>query len=327
MGEMVRVVLIEGRSTSHTATGVAGGQRMQSPTATPSSSPLPTFRIQQATISQSQQFTVPPDTMSTSDPTAPTRTPRPVAPTQEQHGLSPAAIAGFALIPVAVFLILVSIFSFFWLRKRRRRGPVIRHVDPSPPPPPPPPPPPAVPKKDFGSPASSFDSVASGEKARNLRVMSPPIVHAGWASSQRSQPRRSHDSAVHHNPWREQDSKVSADITTQRLQVPPRRAVESGPDSPIDRTSPFRLKRGDTQKRSSFNSELMRAWPAPPRPAAQPTPLQPSRPGRSYVERRSISDEYFAQEKDSGDARGAQQYWEDIRLELSPGPGPTFMSR
>jgi hypothetical protein len=325
MGEMVRVVLIEGRSTSHTATGVVGGQRTQSPTAASSSSPLPTVRIQQATISQSQQFTVPLETMSTSNPTAPTGTPGPVAPTQQQRGLPPAAIAGFVLIPVAVFLILVAIFAYFWLRKRRRRGPVIRHIEPSPPPPPPPPP--AVPKKDFGSPASSFDSVAGGEKNRNMSAMSPRVVHAGWTTSQRSQPRRSHDSAVHHNPWREQDPKVSADITTQRLQVPPRGAVESGADSPIDRTSPFRLKRGDTQKRSSFDSELMGGWPAPPRPAAQPTPLHPSRPGKSYMERRSISDEYFAQERESGDARGAQQYWEDIRLSLSPGPGPTFMSR
>jgi hypothetical protein len=177
------------------------------------------------------------------------------------------------------------------------------------------------------SPAISFDSVAGGENNRNMSAMSPRVVHAGWTSSQRSQPRRSHDSAVHHNPWREQDPKVSADITTQRLQVPPRGAVESGADSPIDRTSPFRLKRGDTQKRSSFDSELMGGWPAPPRPAAQPTPLHPSRPGKSYMERRSISDEYFAQERESGDARGAQQYWEDIRLSLSPGPGPTFMSR
>lgn len=324
MGEMVRVVLIEGRSTSHTATGVVGGQRTQIPTAASSSSPLPTVRIQQATISQPQQFTVPPDTMTTSNPIAPTWTPGPVAPTQQQRGLPPAAIAGFALIPVAVFLILVAIFAYFWLRKRRRRGPVIRHIDQSLPPPPPPPP--AVPKKDFGSPASSFDSEAGGEKTRNLSAMSPRAVHAGWVSSQRSQQRRSHEAAVHHNPWREQDPKVSADITTQRLQVPARGAVESGADSPIDRTSPFRLKRGDTQKRSSFDSELLSAWPTPPRPAAQPTPLQPSRPGRSCMERRSISDEYFAQERESGDARG-QQYWEDIRLSLSPGPGPTFMSR
>jgi hypothetical protein len=325
MGEMVRVVLIEGRSTSHTATGVVGGQRTQSPTAASSSSPLPTVRIQQATVSQSQQFTVPLDTMSTSNPTAPTGTLGSMAPTQQQRGLPPAAIAGFVLIPVAVFLILGAIFAYFWLRKRRRRGPIIRHIDPSPPRPPPPPP--AVPKKDFGSPASSFDSVAGGEKTRNPSAMSPRIEHAGWVSSQRSQPRRSHDSAVHHNPWREQDPKVSADITTQRLQVPSRGAVESGADSPIDRTSPFRLKRGDTQKRSSFDSELMGGWPAPPRPAAQPIPLHPSRPGQSYMDRRSISDEYFAQERESGDAHGAHQYWEDIRLSLSPGPGPTFMSR
>ncbi|OSS45251.1 hypothetical protein B5807_10434 [Epicoccum nigrum] len=325
MGEMVRVVLIEGRSTSHTATGVVGGQRTQSPTAASLLSPLPTVRIQQATISQSQQFTIPPDTMSMSNPTAPTQTHGPVAPTQEQQSLSPVSIAGFALIPVGVFLILVAIFAYFWLRKRRRRGPVLRHIGP--PPPPPPPLPPAVPKKDFGSPASSFDSVSGGEKARNLSAMSPSVVHAGWISSQRPQPRRSHDSAVHHNPWRDQIPKVSADITTQRLEVPPRGAVESGADSPIDRTSPFRLKRGDTQKRSSFDLELMSAWPAPPQPAAQPSPLQLSRPGKSYMERRSISDEYFAQENDSGDARVAQQYWEDIRLELSPGPGPTFTSR
>jgi hypothetical protein len=44
------------------------------------------------------------------------------------------------------------------------------------------------------------------------------------------------------------------------------------------------------------------------------------------MERRSISAEYFAQEKDGRDARGTQGYWEDIRLELGPDPGPVVKS-
>ncbi|KAF2993995.1 hypothetical protein E8E13_001995 [Curvularia kusanoi] len=323
MGELVRVVLIEGRDPSHTPTEIVPGQQMQGATPSSSSSPLPTVRIQQATISQAQLFTVPLDTMTTSIATAPTSTAESVAPAQARQGLSAGAIAGFALIPVAVLLISVGIFTFFRLRKRRRQGTVIRHISPSPPPPP------TVPKKDFGSPASSFDSAATGEKARNMSVMSPPPAQTGWSPIQRSPPPRpSHDSTVHHNPWKEPIPKISADITTvKRLEVPPRNAIEAGLDSPIDRSSPFRLKRGDTHKRSSYDSDLMSAWPAPPQPVAQPAPLQPSRAGKSYMERRSISAEYFAQEKERDDARGTPRYWENVKLGFSPGPGPTFTSR
>lgn len=348
MGVIERVVLIKGLSTSHTTTGVARVQQTRSPTSSSSSSPLPTVRIQQATvsqsqptvriqqatisqsqptvriqqatISQSQQFTIASDTtMIIQEPTASASTPP--APANEQQGLSPSSIAGLAMIPVAVLLIAVGIFTFFWLRKHRRRGPVIRHLSPSGGPPP------TLPDKDFGSPASSFDSVNSGGKVRNMSAMSTPIVHPGWVSSQRSQPRPSHDSAVHHNPWRDQLPKTSTDITTAELQVPPRGAVEAGNDSPIDRSSPFRLKRGDTQRRSSLDPTVMSAWPAPPPPAAQPAPFQPSRVGMTYMERRSISAEYFAQERDNGGARGAQQYWESMQLELGSDPGPTFKSR
>lgn len=39
---------------------------------------------------------------------------------------------------------------------------------------------------------------------------------------------------------------------------------ESDQDSPIDASSPFRLKRGDTIKRHSLGSDLFRLWPTPP---------------------------------------------------------------
>lgn len=315
-----RAVLIDVRSASHTSTGVVRVQQTRSLTTLLSSSPAPTVRIQQATISQAQQYTVPPDTTSMwiQEPTqsAPILQP----PAQEQQGLSPGSIAGLAMIPVAVLLIAVAIFTVFWLRKHRKRGPVIRHLGPAGPPPP------AVPEKEFGSPASSFDSVNNGGKVRNMSAMSTPITHPAWVSSQRLQPRPSHDSAVHHNPWTEQLPKASADITTTELQVP-RGAFDAGNDSPIDGSSPFRLKRGDTQRKSSLDSDLMSAWPAPPQPAAQPPPFQQSRAGMTYMERRSISAEYFAQDKDNGGAHGAQQYWESMRLELGSDPGPTFRSR
>lgn len=319
MSSIEHTVLIEGRSASHTATdNVVRFQQTNDP-ASSSSSPLPTPRIQQATISQSQQFTIPLDITSTSDSTMPTTMSEPATPPQEKHGLSSRSIAGLAMIPVAMILITMAIFAyFFWLRKRRRQGPIIRHLGPTPPP--------AVPEKDFGSPASSFESTTSGGKVRSMTAMSTPVAHTGWVASSRPQPRPSNDSAVHHNPWHDQLPRISADITAAGLQVP-RGGMGAGNDSPIDRSSPFRLKRGDTRKRSSLDADIMSAWPAPPQPVAQPVTLQPAplQPctGRTYMERRSISAEYFAQERNGRDARGAQEYWENIRLELGPDPGPT----
>ncbi|KAF2624038.1 hypothetical protein BU25DRAFT_166146 [Macroventuria anomochaeta] len=315
MRSIERKVHIEGRSAPHTATDdVVRGQQPQDPKSS-SPSPLPTIRIQQATISTSQQFTVPADTISTSNPTMPAKITKPAAPSQERHSLPAKSIAGLAMIPVAVLLIAVAIFTYLWLRKRRRRAPIICHLGSTPPP--------AVPEKDFCSPTSSFDSTASGGKVRSMNAMSTPVVHTGWIASPRSQARPSNNSTVHHNPWNDQLPKVSADITSAGLQVP--RGADVGDDSPIDRSSPFRLKTGDT-KRSSLDPDVMSAWPAPPQPAVQPAPLQSSRTGKTYMERRSISAEYFAQERDSRDARGAQEYWEDVRLELGPDPGPTVRS-
>ncbi len=316
MRSIERVVHIEGRSTSHTATDdVARGQQPHNPTSS-SSSPLPTIRIQQATISTSQQFTIATDAMTTSEPTMPAVPSESAAPSEERHGLSTNSIAGLVMIPIAVVLIAVAIFAYFWLRKRRRRGPNIRHLGQTPPPP-------AVPEKDFGSPVSSIDSTFSGGKVRSMAAMSTPVVHTGWIVSSRPCVRPSHDSAVHHNPWNEQPSKTSAEITTAGLHAP-RGMAGSGSDSPIDRSSPFRLKRGDTRKRSSLDPDIMSAWPAPPQPAAQVVPSQLSRTGQTYMERRSISAEYFAQETDR---YGAHGYWEDVRLGLGPDPGPTVRSR
>lgn len=323
-------VHIEGRSASHTATIVARGQQPQEPPttplpspSTPSSPPLPTVRIQQATISTSQQFTFASDT----HPTMPATISEPTVPAQDSHGLSAASIAGLAMIPVAVFLIAAAVFTYFWARARRRQGPEIRRLGSTPP---------AVPEKDmrcFRTHSGSLESMASspacGGKVTCMTAMSTPVTHNGWAAqvaTHQPQARPSNDSAVQHNPWHDQLPKISADITTAGLQVP-RRDVDEGNDSPIDRSSPFRLKRGDTRKRSSLDPGVMSAWPAPPQPVAQPAPLRTTRTGKSYMERRSISAEYFAQEKDTWAARGAQEYWEDIRLELGPDPGPVLKSR
>ena len=331
MRPIERAVHIEGRSVSHTIAIVARGEQPHEPTtplpslSTPSSSPLPTIRIQQATISTSQQFTIASDT----HPTMPAEMSDPAAPAQDSRGLSAASIAGLAMIPVAVLLIAGAIFTYFWLRARRRRGPEIRRLGPTPLAGP------AVPEKDlrsFRTHSESFESTASspasGGKVTCMTAMSTPVTHNGWAAqvaSPRPRSRPSNDSAVQHNPWHDQLPKTSADITTAGLQVP-RRDIEEGNDSPIDRSSPFRLKRGDTRKRSSLDPDVMSAWPAPPQPVAQPAPLHTTRTGKSYMERRSISAEYFAQEKNSRDARGAQEYWEDIRLELGPDPGPVVKS-
>lgn len=276
-----------------------------------SSAPSPTLRIQQATIFTSQEFTVPGKTLSIVG--GPTVMSEPTTPAQEHHGLSSKSIAGLAMIPVAAVLIASTIFIYFWLQKRRRRVPVIRHLGPSHPPP--------VPEKDFSSPTGSFDSLASGGKVRSMMAMSTPVIHTGWHALQspQPQPHPPNSIAVHHNPWGDQLSKLSADIASAGIVG--RGLADDENDSPIDRSSPFRLRRADTRERSSLDPQVMGAWPMPPQPAAQP-----GTGGRGYVERRSISTQYFAQERSSHDARGTQEYWEEIKLELGPDPGPTIKS-
>lgn len=153
---------------------------------------------------------------------------------------------------------------------------------------------------------------------RSLTAMSTPVEHPGWHAP--PHPQADKNAVMQYNPWNDQLPKVSADITTMGFVA--RRAVREGNDSPTDRGSPFRLKRGDTTRnRSSLDPDLMGAWPAPPQPL-QPAARQPFRTGKTYMERRSISAEYFEQEKPSRDARGVQEYWEEIGLELNPNPGP-----
>ncbi|KAF1933733.1 uncharacterized protein M421DRAFT_203126 [Didymella exigua CBS 183.55] len=315
MRSIEHVVHIEGRSASHTARVVARGQQPHEP-ASSSSSPLPTIRIQQATVSQAQRFTIASDTVMITSPTMSATITETAVPAQKKDGLSTASIAGLAMIPVVVLLIVVAASTYFWLRKRRRQDPEIRCAGPTRP---------AIPEKDFRLPNSSFDSTASGGKLRSMTAMSTPVTNNGWVASPRPRARPSYDSTVHRNPWHDQLPKISADITTASLQAP-RRDADEGNDSPIDRSSPFRLKRGDTRKKSSLDADVMSAWPAPPQPVAQRAPLQTSRVGKTYMERRSISAEYFAQEKDHHSARGAQDHWENIRLELAPDPGPVVRS-
>ena len=305
---------IKGRSASHTMNydgPSAAAQLQHTADLTMSSAPLPTMRIQQATIFTSQQFTVPARTISAIG--GPTMVSEPATPAQEHHGLSSKSIAGLAMIPVAAILIIVATFTYFWLQKRCRLTPIVRHLDPSHPPP--------VPEKDFRSPIISFDSSASGGKVRCMMAMSTPVVHKGWHASQglQPQPQPPNSIAVHQSRWSNQLPKLSADITSAGFVG--RGAMDIENDSPIDRSSPFRLRRGDTRKRSSLDPVVMGAWPMPPQPAAQS-----ATGGRAYMERRSISTQYFAQERSSYDARGPQEYWEDIRLELGPDPGPTIKS-
>jgi hypothetical protein len=60
----------------------------------------------------------------------------------------------------------------------------------------------------------------------------------------------------------------SLDMIVDQSQTvaPPKKSprLEAPLDSPIDGSSPFRLKRGDTVKRHSLGPELARLWPSPP---------------------------------------------------------------
>ncbi|KAH8725425.1 hypothetical protein GQ44DRAFT_615691 [Phaeosphaeriaceae sp. PMI808] len=133
---------------------------------------------------------------------------------------------GLGMIPVVVVLAGLYILFFLWHRKRRATRKQTQ-ITISPP----------VPEKDVRSYNSSVTSRQRGSKVFRMSAFSSPV---------------------------KADQYGQAQFLSQNAAPLSPRKVGGGLDSPIDGSSPFRLKRGDTIKRYSLGPELARLWPSPP---------------------------------------------------------------
>lgn len=192
------------------------------------------------------------------------------------HGMNNTTKIGLAMIPVVVVLVGFYVVFLFWYRKRRAARKSIRGSI-SPP----------IPEKHLHSYNSSIDSRERSSKVCQMAAFSAPIH-----GMRHGEARFVNESVA---PYEVQSDKGN-DTRVESPALPMRNAarlIHADLDSPIDGSSPFRLKRGDTIKRSSLGPELARLWPSSPasvwiKPLATdgllPTPM-PRRESSVYQER------------------------------------------
>ncbi|KAF1915691.1 hypothetical protein BDU57DRAFT_452690, partial [Ampelomyces quisqualis] len=163
------------------------------------------------------------------------------------HGMKTTTKVGLAMIPVVVVSVGFCVLLLFWYRKRRAaRDSIQGSISPP------------LAEKDLPSYNRSIDSEERSSKVCQMAAFSSPIhgVRQGEA-------RFGGESVAPHEIRGEQGTGIQVESPA----IPMRNAarlIHTDLDSPIDGSSPFRLKRGDTVKRSSLGSELARLWPSPP---------------------------------------------------------------
>ncbi|KAF2819171.1 hypothetical protein CC86DRAFT_147618 [Ophiobolus disseminans] len=194
-------------------------------------------------------------------------------------GMSSATKVGLAMIPVVVILVGVYILFLFWYRRRRAARNLRLRGLMSPP----------VPEKDFSSSYnSSIASRRQSSKVLNMAAFTTPLdgtypkpMAVGQSAAREQPPRglglsriqeRSRDNVatrspqpvgIRREPTFSAKKKGHIHINMAAANSCPN-ISEADTDSPIDGRSPFRLKRGDTVKRHSLGSDLLRLWPTPP---------------------------------------------------------------
>jgi hypothetical protein len=167
--------------------------------------------------------------------------------TPTNRGLPDTTKIGLAMIPVVVAVIgLYALFLFWWRKRRTARKE--KRLSISPP----------VPEKDTPTYPSSITSNKRSSKVYTMAAFAAPIHNgrhreAHFPGTIAAQP----EQAPVSKPEDVQIRMTATPRTSRNLSV-------AGLDSPTDRDSPFRLKRGDTLKRMSLGPELARLWPAPP---------------------------------------------------------------
>jgi hypothetical protein len=199
------------------------------------------------------------------------------SPAPANQGMSVATKVGLGMIPIVVFLVGTYILFLFWFRKRRAAQKA-RRVSTSPPP---------VPEKDVKSCNSSIASRRGSSKVLQMAAFSAPLQNGRHRERQFLNPGAAQMEPVQNG----KSGKIGTTMILSPKKDP--HVVEADLDSPIDGSSPFRLKRGDTVKRNSLGPELARLWPSPPASAwinpssthGRSTPVDANRKSLVYHDR------------------------------------------
>ncbi|KAF2128540.1 hypothetical protein P153DRAFT_386659 [Dothidotthia symphoricarpi CBS 119687] len=170
-----------------------------------------------------------------------------VASETSNQGQSLAFKVGLAMIPVVVILCVLSVICIFWRRRRQAfRG--LRHPTSY-----------SDPEKEL-RPQTSCETEprTSTSKVLNLVAFSTPI--------QEDAVQQLHQKRTKPNLGR----KFALSIASTRPGS--RDSIQPDLDSPIDRSSPFRLKRGNTVRQCSLGPAMNASWPMPPETARMKQP-------------------------------------------------------
>jgi len=198
----------------------------------------------------------PPSTAPTAiatHPLAPTPTPSvpsgytPDDPTAPRHGISLGAKLGLGMIPIVVGMCFIWFFFLLWWRRRQaRKAILIGKLTP------------LTPEKDRTSFVPPVEDSKRGSRVLNLAAYSTQVNGGRYVGPR--PPRRQEP--------KQKQRRGSNRASTRMSQLSARSGKHrSGADSPIDSSSPFKLKRGSTV-RKSLGSEISDLWPSPPPPTA-----------------------------------------------------------
>jgi hypothetical protein len=168
--------------------------------------------------------------------------------TPTNRGMPTATKIGIAMIPVVIVVVGLCVLLFFW-RRKRRTAPKEKRLSISPP----------VPEKDNPTYPSSIKSTKRSSKVYTMNAFAAPIHDGRHRKAQFAEEPTA-------QPAPDAMSKEE-DVIVQMTKTPrTSRIILEVPDidSPTDRDSPFRLKRGDTLRRMSLGPELARLFPKPP---------------------------------------------------------------
>jgi hypothetical protein len=206
------------------------------------------------TDSSTPPLSIPPSLPSTLVIETPLATPPP------PPGMSFGTKLGLGMIPVVIGVCaLWMIFLFWWRRQKTRKASQSVEAGIAP----------RVPEKDFLSLVPSLESSRRGSKVFSMAAFSTPIHNASGkrreahvykeSEQQRTDPEK--EVTTEHAMGQSQHKQN--DSYSDMVRLANSGASRTGPDSPIDRTCPFRLKRGNTV-RGSLGSEISNLWPSPP---------------------------------------------------------------
>jgi hypothetical protein len=207
-------------------------------------------------------------------------TPQP-QPSQQQPGMSFGTKLGLGMIPVILSVCaLWIIFLFWWRRRQKTRQSVEAGITPR------------VPEKDFLSLVPSLECSRRGSKVFNMAAFSTPIYNAGgkrrealvYNEYEQQQQQQQEQQREDTEKEKEKEKEATTEHASGHKQndsysdIVRLAALRTGSDSPIDRTCPFRLKRGNTV-RGSIGSAVSGLWPAVPEEVWVKRSERPRSPG------------------------------------------------